>query len=99
LLEDGRAVFELKALASGASGLLGEQVRGAAADLLVSAGADWQKLRFLAIAANATADDDDAKKALERRRGECGRGCPAAGLTNDLARVIMRWYFLLGCSD
>jgi len=84
---DDSAMDALRRLASGESGALCCHVRNAAAGLLIAAGVDWSRLRLLAIAAN---------KAPSPTSSSSSRSCPAANLSPDLARLIMRWHFLLG---
>ena len=78
LANDNDAICSLVSIASGRFGM-GMRIRRCAADVLISIGVDWDKLRLLYIAG--------LKESSEQ--------CALATLNVDLIRLISRWYFHL----
>ena len=78
IAKNNDAICSLVAIASGKFGM-GMRVRRCAADVLISIGVDWDKLRLLYVAG--------LKESSDR--------CAMATLNIDLIRIISRWYFHL----
>jgi outer membrane protein OmpA-like peptidoglycan-associated protein len=74
---DENAIKSISAIASGKFGSMGMRVRQCAADVLISSGIDWEKLRLLYI---AILKEDPIKCFLGR-------------LNIDVLRIVLRLYF------